>query len=689
MFEILVDTGGTFTDGILVDEERSTSEAKAPTHVAEPSLGILQCIERLAEGRGLTQRELLEKTSTIIISTTLAINCLVERKGAKCCFIYTEGFKDMFELRRTTIKEDIYNLKVPPTIPLIPRYLRYKVDERLQYDGKVLSPLNEEDVHEAVKRAKAENVEVPVICFLHSYANPEHEEKAAEIIKNTYSNVVVSSHIARRWIEYDRASTAAIAGYLKPVTTNFAANLERRLCDNSFKGNLLFITGAGGVTDPKLCVENPTLLVGSSPAAACVAGRFLAQIANFENVMVCDMGGTSFDLGIIPNQSISMTTEHIIDGKHMMKVESVDTTSIGAGGGSIAWIDELGMLRVGPSSMSAEPGPACYGKGGQLPTVTDANVVLGYIPADYFLGGTIPLDKGLAEKAIDKEIAKSIKLSTVEAAYAISTLVEANMADKIFLEAVKKGFDPKDFTLIGGGGCGPVHAVALALRLGIKRIYIPKHAPLIAAFGFVVTEYKKYLERFLYCEVEKIDINELGKIYSELEEEGAVILNRQGVTEKDMRFVRGAEMRYYGQLHETEALLPETKRRESFTAKDFTALTRSFHEKHQAMYDWSNPEFPVRLIVLKLQAIGKRRQFEPMKQPRSHKDPGGALKRKRPVYSKESEAFIETPCYDGDKLRHGNVIEGPAIIEETKTTVIVPDKAVLTVDEYGNYSVEV
>jgi len=684
MFEIVIDTGGTFTDAVLIDEERKISVAKFPTNVADPSISIMGSIALLAQLRKLTEPELLADTTTLVIGTTLPSNCVLEKKGAKCWLLYTKGFRDIPELGRRIPKDDIYNLKVPAPSVLIPRHLRFGVEERIQYDGEILTPLNENDVVEAARRAKKQNAEVPVVCFLHSYINPAHEEKAAEIIKTEYPDVVVSSHILRRWIEYDRLSTATIAGYVKPVTSRFVRTLYERMKAANFKGTSLFITCIGGVAAPEVCLDNPALLIGSGPAAGPLLGRFLAELAGFENAIVYDMGGTSCDVSMLPGRMITTTTEMRI-GEYRNACEAVDVASIGAGGGSIAWIDERNILRVGPSSAGADPGPACYGKGGQMPTVTDADVVLGYIPADYFLGGTMSLDTSLAEKVIDESIARPLGIDRIDAAHAISSLVEANMAQQIFLSAVEKGLDPRDFSLVVGGGAGPVHAVAVGARLGIKEVYIPKQAAVFCAFGAALADYKYILTRFLYRREDEVNVDEVKGLFDSLEEEGVAILTRQGVAEKDMKLIRGAEMRYFGQLHDVDVALPETKKGEPFTEETFKALIGEFHNRHQAMYGWSDPAMPVTISTLKLQAIGMRRLVELIKQPASSKDASKALKRKRRVYFKELGGFVETPCYDADQLRHGNVITGPAIIEETKTTVVVPEGAELTVDAYENY----
>ena len=688
MFEILIDTGGTFTDGVLIAGEQDISVAKSETDPSDPARSIMSCIRTLAEERGTTEQNLLANTTTILIGTTLPTNCILEEKGAKCCLIHTKGFRDIFELGRTIPKVDIYNLKVLAPRVLIPRYLRFGVEERIQYDGEVITPLNENDVIEAVRKAKEHEVEVPVVCFLHSYINPAHEESAAEIIKEEYPNVVLSSRIMRRWIEYDRLSTATFAAYVKPLLTSFVEALEEQLEGADFSGTLLFSTGLGVVATKDLCSENPGQLIGSGLATGALMGRFLAEQCDFDNVLTFDMGGTSVDIGVLKDRTIATTTEMII-GDQKNAMESMDITSIGAGGGSIAWIDRLGILRVGPESAGADPGPACYNKGGQLPTLTDADVILGYIPADYFLGGTIPLNPSLAEKAITEKIAKSLGVGTVETAYSIASLAETVMGERVFLSIVEKGYDPRDFVLIAGGGAGPVHGVAMATRLGMKKVYIPKHAAVFSAFGGVVADYGYVLNRFYYRRDDEANAQDVKALYGAMEKEAIDIFARQGISEKDMSLVRGAEMRYFGQLRDIDVTLPEIKTGKPFLEANLKELVAAFHSRHEALYGWADPALPTTIALLKLRAIARRRPFQLAKQTLSPQDPSAALKRRRQVYFKQLGGVKETPCYDGDKLQHGISIKGPAIIEEQKTTIVVPPEAQVTVDAYGNYLVTI
>ena len=683
MFEIVIDTGGTFTDAVLM-EKGKISTAKFPTDPADPAASIVGAIGVLAEQRKRTAQEVLAETTTLVVGTTLSTNCILENKGAKCCLIHTKGFRDIPELGSKVWHRDLYNLRAPGPKYLIPRHLRFGVEERMQYDGEVISPLNTGDVLDAVKKAKERGVEIPVVCFLHSYINPSHEEEVAEIIKNEYPDVVLSSHILRRWMEYDRLSTAEIAGYVKPVTVRFLKTLDKRMREASFKGTALLITCSGGVASPEVVMDNPALLIDSGPSTAPLLGQFLGKLAGFNNVIVLDMGGTSTEVSMLPDLEIS-TVPYRMLGDYKNSMESVDTSSVGAGGGSIARLDDRKMLYVGPESAGAEPGPACYGKGGQMPTVTDADVVLGYIPTDYFLGGAITLNKSLAEKVITEKVSQPLGIGMEEAAHAIASLVEDNMSNEIFFAAVRKGLDPRDFSLVVGGGAGPVHAVAVAAKLDIKEIYIPRQAAVLCAFGASLADYNYILSRFLYSREDELDLEAVKRLFGTLEEEGRTVLQRQGVAATDMRLTRGAEMRYFGQLNDVNVTLPETNNGEPFTEATLKDLIAKFHEQHRVLFGWSDPGLPTVIAMLKLRAVGVRPPVRIEKQPTSSEDSSVALKRRRPVYFKELGGFVETGCYDPELLHHGAVVKGPAIVEETKTTIVVPQGAQLFVDPYENY----
>lgn len=684
MFEIAIDTGGTFTDGVLIDGENKISAGKSFTDMDHPERSLAECISLLGRERDLAPHQLLSETRTIVVGTTIATNSIISRTGARCCMLTTKGFRDMLELSSRIPKDNPYDLRVPPPQYLVPRYLRFEVEERMQFDGQVITPLNREDIDRAIRRAKEHRVDVPVVCFLHSYMNPQHEEEAGEIIRAEFPNVVLSSHILRKRMEGYRFHTAVLAGYVSTQIANFVRKLEQYLKGENFKGTLLFSTTAGGVATPEVCLRNPALLIGSGPAAGPLFARLLGELSSIADVASVDVGGTTADLCILPGGKITTTTEMIVAG-HRNAVESVDVTSVGVGGGAVARIDDRGILCVGPESAGANPGPACYGKGGEKPTLTDADVLLGYLPPDYFLGGTVPLHAELARKAIQEHVADALGIDVVEAAHAIASIAEENIAKRILLNFIKTGYDPREFTLVVGGGAGPVHAAGVAERLDIGRICIPRHAGVFCPFGILLADFKSILSRFYYQSGDAIRAEQLRELFRSLEEEGAHVLKRQGLTEKELRVIRGAAMRYFGQLHSIDVFLPESALGDPFGEKERDDLIRLFHERHTSIYGRSDPSMPVSMEEVKIHAIGKRRGFQMTEEPWQTEDSSGALKRERAVYFKQAGSFIQTPCYAGELLRHGHVVAGPAVIEEAKTTIVVPATRKVMVDAYGNF----
>jgi N-methylhydantoinase A len=688
-YEITIDTGGTFTDGVLLDDQGMISIAKSGTtlNIWE---GIIDCLRILAQEKlGMGLEEMLPKTSTITVGTTIATNTILQSKGAKACMVCTKGFRDVLELRRVN-KENIYDLRLPKPRILIPRFLRFEVEERIGPRGEVITPLNEAMVREVVRKARDQHhVEVAVICFLHSYSNTAHERRAAEIVKEEYPEVevILSSKVLPRPKEFERFSTAAVVGYAAPSCLKFVKELEGQLRKSHFHGSLLFLSSDGGVVPAEIVPEYPELFLLSGQASAPLLASFWGEQTAFKNMMVVDMGGTSLDIGITPGGQL-LTTTGMMMGDQRIALEVMDVKSIGAGGGSIAGLDARGILYVGPESAGGEPGPACYGKGNQRPTVTDADLLLGYIPADYFLGGKIKLDPSLAEKAIRESIAEPLGIDPVEVARKIYVLINTQMADAILLNCVRWGYDPREFIICAGGGAGAVHAVDLARKLGMKEVYIPKLAAVFSALGILKSDFRQFFTQWKPQKETEVDIDEIAKIYKRMETEGIALLERFGVSEESARFVRGAEMRYRGQIYDIKVMLPEVPFGTPFTQNDFKALVKKFHEVHQFVYGYSDLNTRSEMLLVQQIAIGKRRpvKLTVQKDP-DHPDPSKALKRKCPVYFEEAGGFIETFSYDGDLLRYGNVIEGPARIEEATTTVIIPPKDRAKVDPFGNYIV--
>ncbi|MFC2018998.1 hydantoinase/oxoprolinase family protein [Chloroflexota bacterium] len=686
MFQVCIDTGGTFTDGILIDDNGRISITKVATTPENLEAGIMGCLQSLAETLPeMTFEQFLGSVSTLTLSTTVAVNALIQLKGARVCMVTTRGFRDILGWRRMMIKPNIYDLKLPKPVVLVPRHLRFVVAERIGADGEVVLPLDEGEVRLAAARCRDHKAEAVAVCFLHSYLKPEHEQRAGEILREELPGVeiILSSDILPRPQEFERFSTTVLAAYVGPICADFLERLDRELGQRGFSGSLLLLTGNGAVTNIDNAIKRPISLLQSGPSAGPVLSTFLGRNAGFRDIISTDMGGTSFEISVIPNGEILTTTDSIIcDQRDATDV--VDIVSIGAGGGSIARLDERGMLCVGPQSAGADPGPACYGRGGQAPTVTDADVVLGYIPADYFLGGKMQIYPELAEKAIGEHIGVPLGMEVTEAAYGVWSLLITKAAHEIFLATTFRGYDPRHFTLCVGGGAGPTHVYGLAQKLGIENIYIPKVASTFCAFGITCVDFRYEFMKYRRFLSQDVNLSEVNRIYKEMEASGISFLEKDAVPKEAIEVVSGADIQYFGQFNSIETSLPPAGPGGSLTMEDFKLLVRDFHERHQRQRGYFNDTLPTEVVGMTLKVIGRRAPLKLAQQPSVGEDAAPALKRRRPVYFPE-RGMTPTDCYDGDKLQNGNTIVGPAIIEESTTTIVIPPRQRITVDRYGNY----
>lgn len=687
-FKVAIDVGGTFTDCILLDGKGNYSIAKVPTTPDDPIKGIFSSLKTVAETeRNIKLEELLERCDALIVGSTVATNAVLQEKGPRCCMITTKGFRDILEMR-PIVKKEVYNFRLPKPKVLIPRYLRFVVEERMSVTGEVLVPLSEADGVKAARKAKTLGCDVIVICFLHSYVNNAHERRMGEIARAEHpgAEVILSSNVLSRPPEYDRFSTAALSGYISRVCSSFLRALDNRLKEANYHGSLLITTSNAGVTTVEQAIEQPVQLLSSGPAAGVLAGSFLGKLSGIKNVITGDMGGTSFDVSLLPGGRI-LTTDESMVGDQKNAAHIVDVRSVGAGGGSIAHLDHRGILCVGPDSAGAEPGPACYGRGGNKPTVTDADVVLGYIPADYFLGGRLKLHYAMAEQTIKKDIALPLKIDVAEAACSICSIVNAAMANEIFLACVSLGYDPRDFVFCAAGGAGATHVFDVAFRLGIKQIYIPRIASAFCAFGMMASADFRYEFSHAYPHLQnQFDLKEVDGIYNDMEQKGLALLKRiKGITNEQIKVRRGADVRYFAQAYDIEAWIPETGPAKHITNKDIDTLFANFHNRHEDIYGHADRTMMTASTGLRLEVRGERPRILIAEQEPATEDPSPGLKRKRQVYFKELGGFTEILCYDGDKLQYGNVVKGPAVIEEKMTTVIIPPEASLSVDQWGNY----
>lgn len=682
MYRITIDVGGTFTDCLVMDADGDMRQFKAYTTPDSPTDGFLDAITKAADGYGHASRgEFLAEVELIIHGTTLATNTLINRNGARTGMITTRGFRDIIEVRRgyKNIRTSMYNVFVPPYDPLIPRHRRLEASERSTYEGEVVTELDEDEVRVAAERLRDQGVEAVVIGFLHSYANPANEQRASEITRAIMPDAyVTSSHeILPVWREFERFSTTTVSAYTGPVVERYLRTLVERLKEEGFGGNVLMMLSDGLVETPEYCIPRVVYLIGSGPAAAPSGALHVGAATGAKDILSVDMGGTSFDICMLRDGEVPTTTEAWVQDERVA-IKMVDIQSGGAGGGSIAWIDQIGLLRVGPKSAGGDPGPACYGKGGIEPTVTDADVVLGYIPTDHFLGGEISLD-GDAARASMSQVAEPLGMWAEVAAAAIFTTINSYMADQITEVATRSGHDVRDFALVAGGGAGPVHAAFIADLLHMPQVTIPPIAATYSAFGMFAMDVGRNFARSYITRAAELEVQRVNDLYVDMQGEALAGFADLGVDAADVSFARTAELRYVGQFHEVEVPVPAGDLGDA----DIQAAIDGFHARHEQLYTFNMPWQQVELLTFRLRATTPKTPFEQRRIEAGGPDAASAVKRSRSAWF-DGES-VETTVYDGESLRAGNRFHGPAIIEEATTTVIVPSRYAVEVDTYRNY----
>ncbi len=682
MYRITIDVGGTFTDCLVMDAEGTLRQFKSYTTPRDPSQGFLDALVKAAAGYGHPDlRAFVGQVELIIHGTTLATNTLINRNGARTGMITTKGFRDIIEIRRgfKNVRTSMYDVFVPPYEPLVPRHLRLEATERALYSGETLLELDEGEARAAAERLREKGVEAVVVGFLHSYADPTNEQRASAIAREAMPDtyVTASHEILPVWREYERFSTAVVSAYTGPVVERYLRTLVRRLGEEGFTGNLLMMLSDGLVETVDYCIPRVVYLIGSGPAAAPSGALHIGSAIGTDNILSVDMGGTSFDICMVQDGEIPTTTEAWVQDERVA-IKMVDIQSGGAGGGSIAWIDQLGLLRVGPKSAGGDPGPACYNKGGTEPAVTDADLVLGYVPADYFLGGEIALDAEAARTAVGK-VAEPLGLSVEEAATAIFTTVNSYMADQITEVATRRGHDVRDFALVAGGGAGPVHAAAIADLLHMPQVVIPPIAATYSAFGMFAMDVGRNYARSYITRAKDLDPDRVAALYAEMEAEAIGGFAALGVQAADVTFARTADVRYLGQFHEVEVSVPAG----AIDAAAIDAALADFHKRHRQLYTFDMPWQQVELLTFRLRATTPKAPFSMRGIEAGGPDSSGAIKRRRTVWF-DGEA-MDTPIYDGALLRAGNEFHGPAIVEETTTSVVIPPRYACRVDDVRNY----
>ena len=689
-----IDIGGTFTDAMLIDETTGAVRvSKVSSTPQDPSIGFMEVAERILREAGVSPSDV----TYVVHGTTVATNAIIEGKVARAAFVTTEGFRDMLEIARQ-IRPVLYDLQFEKPKPLVPRYLCFGVRERLDAQGNILVPLEEGDVREAVARMRQEGVESVAVCFLHSYANPEHERRTGEIIEQAFPDAMVSlsSDVAPEFREYFRASTTVINAAIRPVVGRYLESIEERLRDRGLEAELLVMQSSGGVFTFAAASEKPVFMVESGPAAGVIATTNLGASLGHKDMISFDMGGTTAKVGMIRDGAPQVTKDYEVGaaaqasvgatrGKgYPIRTPVIDLVEIGAGGGSIAWVDSGGVLRVGPQSAGADPGPVCYGKGGSEPTITDANLVLGRLNPDYFLGGEMKLDVEAARRAIQVRCADKLGLDVVDAAYGIVEIANAAMINALRLVSVQRGYDPRDFALVAFGGAGPVHANRLAAETEIATVIVPMSPGVFSAMGLLVTDLKHDYSSTLIRPASAVDVDEVEQVFQGLERRGREALERERMTSDDISYRRSVDTRYVGQSYELSIPLPPAAVREA----TITDAVDRFHKEHNRAYGFSAVEEPVEIVNLRLTAVGR------ITKPAFHEwvprggDPEGGIgttqKAVRPVYFAEAGGFTSCQILDRYLLAVADVVGGPAIIEEVDSTTVVHPGYRATVDRYGN-----
>jgi len=668
-----VDTGGTFTD--LIAQDTKTGElgiAKSLSTPADPSRAIFRTIDKA----DIQPRDI----DYFVHGTTVATNTLIERKGDKTGLIITKGFRDVLKIQRV-VRRYHFNLHWVKPKHLVPRNLSLEVTERVNAKGQILVGLEEADVLEAIEKFRAEGVKAIAVSYLFGFLNPAHEHRTRDIIHEHYPEAFVSvaSDVFPQWREYERSSTTVIDAYLKPRMDAYISNLEETTKKEGIR-ELLIMRSNGGAMTTKSAKEQPITMVRSGPAGGVIAACHIGRITGNPNLIVADMGGTSFDTCLIPDGNPTFTTKEELEWGIPISSNMIDVRSIGAGGGSMAWIDQAGILKVGPQSAGAEPGPICYGKGGKVPTVTDANLVLGRLDPDLLLAGEIKLDLEASREAIN-EFAQKMNLDLYELAYGIVNIANNNMAQALRLVSVDKGHDPRDFAIIAFGGAGPMHAVELAKDLHVKKVIVPVYPGAFSALGALIADTRfDYMQTSIMSST-NLKFNRINKIYETLEARAREDFLKEGF-EKPPTVRRTVEMRYLGQNWELEVAMPAG----TIDDKAVQASRESFDKEHAKHFGWHISGEKFELVNFKVVALGQK--IEVQLPEIGDGRPGEPLKT-TPVYFKEKEGHVECPVYWRDDLKAGAKLDGPMLIGEISSTILVPPGCRVEIDRFGNVIIEI
>ena len=685
-YRLGIDAGGTFTDFVLADKSGNIKIYKTPSTPDDPTKAIEDGLKIISEDLEISPSDIISQSDLCINGTTVGLNALIQHKGSPVGLICTEGHEDSIEIRLGH-KEDGYRYDpdYPPAVMLSPRFLRKGIRERILSNGKVKISINEDDVREACKIFVDEGVNSIAISFIWSVLNPSHEIIAEKIVREMMPNafITVGSRLYPQIREYTRTSTAVTNAYLSPTLKSYVSAINEYFISLGGENNVRYFQSNGGLATGEVMTDRSVYAINSGPASAPIAGLSIANPFKYKNVITVDMGGTSFDITLTKGGSTNLN-KNVDFLRYRIGVPMIHVETLGAGGGSIGWIDDMGLLQVGPQSAGANPGPACYSKGGEKPTVSDANLVLGYLNPDGLIGGKLPLNYENAFSSIEKNIAKPLGMEVEKAAYGIFTIVNSNMVNGIRRVTVERGYDPRDFVLVAGGGATGAHITALAKEMGIDTVIVSKLSSGLCAYGQIISDVKYNYMATIPTRLDSIKAAEkINKTFKEIESKGIEHLNKDGFEEKKINTYRSLEMRYVGQIHECTVNIDFFE----ITEETLQNIKEAFHNRHEELYTYSEKDSPVELVNIESTIYGRidRPNYSELENKGQIND---ALKISRNLIFSEKGNVLKTPVYDGNKLSPGNLIDGPAVVEEDTTTLVIENGWFLELHKSGTYIIK-
>jgi N-methylhydantoinase A len=682
-----IDIGGTFTDLVLLDEQSGTlCFGKTLTTYPDPTLGILNGVHELMQQHGQS----LSKVRTLVHGTTLVTNAVIERKGAKTALLTTKGFEDLLEIGRE-MRYDIYNIFIAMPQPLVPKALRKGISERISKSGSILQKLNSAEAEKIIQQLQKDGVQSIAVSFLHSYANTKHEQQIGALIAKKFPALTcsLSCEVMPEIREYERTSATVMNAYVQPLTGNYLKNLEARLNQVGFGGIIHIMNSAGRLTTIEGARKTPVQLLESGPAGGAMAGVYFGTLMQKKDLVAFDMGGTTAKASMIRNLQPEITNQFEAAREKRFKKGSglpvripvIDMIEIGAGGGSIAHISPLGLLTVGPESAASTPGPACYNRGGENPTVTDADLILGFLNEDYFLGGSMPLRKDLATEAIRKKIAKPLGITAEAAAWGIHRIVNENMANAARVHIIEKGLDPRFFSMLAFGGAGPVHAFHVAQLLRAPQVIVPAGAGVLSALGFLVSPVATEAITSYVCRLDAIDWTKVNGMINAMREKGMAFLQKAGIQKKQAQVKLTIDMRYLGQGHEISVSIPVSK----LSQKSVPLIQQHFKEEYVLRYGRDIDNIPIEAVTWRVLVSGPSPVLSSTQAVTGVHTK--ALKGKRKVFW--GDAYELTPVYDRYALPVHKKIKGPCMIEEFESTTVVGKNATAVLDEFKNIIIDI